>query len=98
MDCGFKFVMEYVFIGQHRDAWQNLTAILQSLETWKRLKMKYTAPHVPIDIHQTSESPLRESSRFENSRSSKTDIFEYKKREVKVERRLFQKVGSHLFL
>jgi hypothetical protein len=56
--------VEYVIIVQHREAWQNLPAILQSkgdfysyaLEVQKELDMKYTAPHVPIDIHQrTSE-------------------------------------------
>jgi small-conductance mechanosensitive channel len=81
-DLGF---MEYVIIGQHREAWQNLPAIVQSksdvlcfgLETQKELNMKYTAPHVPIDIHQTRDSLLGASSRFESS--SRTDIFEDKK-------------------
>jgi hypothetical protein len=81
-DLGF---MEYVIIGQHREAWQNLPAILQSksdvlcfgLETQKELNMKYTAPHVPIDIHQTRDYLLGASSRFESS--SRTDIFEDKK-------------------
>lgn len=56
-DLGY---VEYTLILQHRERWQNVSAILASrgevfnhaVELQKELNMKYSAPHVPVDIHQ----------------------------------------------
>jgi hypothetical protein len=65
-DLGY---IEYVIVLQHREAWQNLPAILESkgnfcsygLEVQKELDMKYTAPRRPIDVHQERASERRDS-------------------------------------
>jgi hypothetical protein len=60
-DLGY---VEYVLIVQHRDAWQNLPAILESksdvfnyaVELQKELNMRYRAPRVPVDIRRVGGS------------------------------------------
>lgn len=82
-DLGF---MEYVIIIQHREAWQNLSAVLESksdvfsfgLQAQKDLNMRYTAPAMPIEMSQTGISSLR--SRFGGASSPTVgESFEDKK-------------------
>lgn len=59
-DLGY---VEYTLILQHRERWQNVSAILTSrgevfnysVELQKELNMKYTAPHVPVDIRRVTD-------------------------------------------
>jgi hypothetical protein len=51
--------VQYKVVLQHREAWQNLNAILNSkadltsfaLEVSKQLGMRYVAPPLPVDLH-----------------------------------------------
>ena len=62
-DLGF---IEYSVNLQHRDSWQQLGNILESkasvmsfcLEVQKKLGMKYTAPHTPVDLTMTNPNML----------------------------------------
>jgi hypothetical protein len=58
--------IEYVIILQHRELWQNLTAIMESkghllsycLEVQQELGIRYTAPPMPIDLnHRQLDDP-----------------------------------------
>lgn len=68
-DLGF---VEYILVIQHREKWQNLPAILTSrgavynysIELQKELNMRYTAPHVPIDIRNVDSLNRTASSPF----------------------------------
>lgn len=56
VDRGF---IEYKVVVQHRDAWQNITSILNSkarlttycLEVAKQLEMRYANPPLPVDLN-----------------------------------------------
>lgn len=57
--------IEYILNLQHREPWQNYNSVQNSksdvfmfaLDLQKELKMKYTAPRMPIDIHGLSRLP-----------------------------------------
>jgi hypothetical protein len=61
--------IEYVIVLQHREPWQNMSAVLESkvdicsygLEVQKELDIKYTAPRRPVDVHQERTSEHRDS-------------------------------------
>ncbi|KAL7463562.1 hypothetical protein ACHAXS_003923, partial [Conticribra weissflogii] len=63
-DMGF---IEYKIVGEHREAWQNIGAILQSkadlasfcLEVTKKLDMRYESPPMPVNLSANS-SDLRQ--------------------------------------
>lgn len=60
-DQGF---VEYIVIGQHRESWQNLPALLESkaqvssfaLELSKKMDMRYVSPPMPIDLSVRSST------------------------------------------
>ena len=53
-----KGYINYVTIAQHRTSWQDIGGVLTSkaelvtyeLEVAKQLEMKYSAPHLPVDL------------------------------------------------
>mmetsp|Transcript_5794 Transcript_5794/g.12638 ORF Transcript_5794/g.12638 Transcript_5794/m.12638 type:complete len:1214 (-) Transcript_5794:226-3867(-) len=63
-DMGF---IEYKIVGEHREAWQNIGAILESkadlasfcLEVTKKLGMRYESPPMPVNLSANS-SDLRQ--------------------------------------
>jgi len=70
-DLGF---VEYIVLGQHREAWQKIGAVLQSradlasfaLELSKKMEMRYVSPPMPIDLRvkggEVSAAALEEVS------------------------------------
>jgi hypothetical protein len=59
--------IEYILILQHRESWQNFAAVQDSqsdvfmfaLDLQKKLKMKYTAPRMPVDIQGLGDNERR---------------------------------------
>ena len=58
-----KGFINYVTIAQHRSAWQDIGSVLVSkaelvtyeLEVAKQLDMKYSAPHLPVDLRMAGQ-------------------------------------------
>ena len=85
-DAGF---VEYIVVGQHREAWQNMGALLTSkadlssfaLELSKRMGMRYVAPALPVDLNVKSgnlaglsvDEALRSRAESTDVRSLDTD-------------------------
>jgi hypothetical protein len=68
-DLGY---IEYSICLQHREAWQNITPILNSrntmhaycLELSKKLDMRYKSPHLPVDLNIVGK-PLGSAGQFD---------------------------------
>jgi len=60
-DLGY---VQYIFVGQHRESWQNIGALMASkadlssfaLELMKKMNMRYVAPPMPIDLNIKQQS------------------------------------------
>lgn len=75
--------MQYKMLLQHREAWQNMNAILNSraeitsfaLEVAKQLDMRYIAPPLPIQLDMTSQPKSSRADKTTGRQGDESDGF-----------------------